>query len=338
MVWFYFAICVVLILFFGAQLSRYGDIIGEKTGLSGVWVGLILLAIITSLPEIITGISAVTVVGGREGADLALGTIFGSNALNLFLIAVLDVMSRHGPLLTIAVARSGHILSAVLGVVLISFAAIIIFLSADIWNGAIGRLGLYGFILVLVYIVGSRIIYKRERLPSEEEAVVLKKYEGVTKKRAYTGFAISAIAIIGAGTWLALIGDQIAGITGWGATFVGSLLLAVTTSLPELVVAATAIRIGAPDMAIADILGSNMFNIGIGVFCYDVFSADGPIFSLVSKGHIFTACAVVLMTLVVILGLVACTRWRMLRVSWYAVAIALIYMAAAYAIFAEPWS
>ena len=220
---------------------------------------------------------------------------------------------------------------------MISFAAIIIFLSADIWSGAIGRLGLYGFILVLVYIVGSRIIYKRERLPAEEEAAVLKKYEGVTKKRAYTGFVISAIAIIGTGTWLALIGDQIADITGWGAGFVGSLLLAVTTSLPELVVAATAIRIGAPDMAIADILGSNMFNIGVGVFCYDVFSADGPIFSLVSKGHIFTACAVLLMTLVVILGLVARTRRRLLRVSWYALVLVLVYLAAAYAIFAEPW-
>jgi cation:H+ antiporter len=328
---------VLLVLFFGSQLSRYGDVIAEKTGLSGVWVGLILLAVITSLPEIITGISAVTAVGGREGADLALGTIFGSNALNLFILAVLDIVCRQGPLLTVAMARSGHIISSTFSVVLISFAGIIIFISAGIWDGAIGRLGFYSFILVLIYIIGSRIIFTRERPPEEEERAIRKKYEGVTSKRAYIGFAISAVAIIGAGTWLALIGDQIVMATGWGASFVGSLLLAITTSLPELVVAGTAIRIGAPDMAIADVLGSNMFNMGIGIFCYDIFSGEGPILSLVSESHIFTACAVVLMTLVVILGLIARTRRKRLKVSWYALALALIYLAGAYVIFVEPW-
>jgi len=59
LVWIQFAICILLIVFFGAKLSRNGDIIAEKTGLSGIWVGLLLIAVITSLPEIITGVSAV---------------------------------------------------------------------------------------------------------------------------------------------------------------------------------------------------------------------------------------------------------------------------------------
>lgn len=337
MIWLYFTICVALVLFFGAQLSKYGDVIGEKTGLSGLWVGLLLLAIITSLPEIITGISAVTIVGGRVGADLALGTIFGSNALNLFILAILDIASRQGSLFAVVFSRSGHILAALLGIFLIAFAGIIIFLSTEIWDGAIGRLGVYGLVLVVMYVVGSRVIFKSERLPSSEEDLICKKYERVTKRRAYTGFAVSAVAIIGAGTWLALLGDQIATLTGWGSSFVGSLLLAIATSLPELVVAMYALRIGAPDMAIADVLGSNMFNIGVGVFCYDIFSSGGPIFSLVSKSHIFTACIVVLMTAVVVLGLVARPRRRLLRASWYALALAAIYFGASYAIFAQPW-
>jgi cation:H+ antiporter len=335
LVWLYFIICVIIVLFFGTKLSRYGDIIAEKTGLGGVWVGLLLLAIITSLPEIITGISAVSMVGGPEGADLALGTIFGSNMLNLFLLAVLDTVCRQGPLLSAAVARGGHIQSAALGMVLIAFAGAIIYLSADIWPGAVGRLGVYGFILVIIYIVGSRLIFKRER---QEPLLKSPKYDGTTSRKAYAGFAVSALAIIGAGTWLALIGDEISTTYGLGASFVGTLLLAITTSLPELVVALAAMRLGSPDMAIADILGSNMFNIGIGVFFYDLFSSEGPIFSLVSKSNIFTAGLVVLMTLVVILGLVKRSKGKTFRwTSWYSVIIAALYLAGAYVIFTAPW-
>lgn len=335
MVWLYFAICVVLVLFFGTKLSRYGDIIAEKTGLGGIWVGLLLLAIITSLPEIITGISAVAMVGGTKGADLALGTLFGSNMLNLFLLAILDTVCKQGPLLTAAIARNGHILAALLGAALMAFAGLIIFLSADIWEGAIWHLGVYGFILVVIYIAGSRFIFKRER---QQPLLKPPKYEDTPSRKAYAGFAVSALAIIGAGTWLALIGDEISTTYGWGASFVGTLLLAITTSLPELVVALAALRLGSPDMAIADILGSNMFNIGIGVFFYDLFSSEGPIFSLVSKSNIFTAGMVVAMTLIVILGLVYRSKRKNLRwTSWYSVLLAALYMGGAYVIFTAPW-
>ncbi|GAG40829.1 unnamed protein product, partial [marine sediment metagenome] len=130
MIWLNFFICVLLVLFFGAKLSRYGDVIAEKTGLSGFWVGLLLLAVITSLPEIITGVSAVTVV---EVPDLAMGTLFGSNLLNLLIIAVLDIIHRGGPLLSIAGA--GHRLSSGLGIVLIAFAAGSILLGTRVWDG-----------------------------------------------------------------------------------------------------------------------------------------------------------------------------------------------------------
>ncbi|KPJ53880.1 MAG: hypothetical protein AMJ37_01035, partial [Dehalococcoidia bacterium DG_18] len=147
-----------------------------------------------------------------------------------------------------------------------------------------------------------------------------------------------ALAIIGAGTWLALIGDEIAAGTGWGATFVGSLLLAVTTSLPELVVCIAALRIGATDMAIADVLGSNMFNMGIGVFCYDIFSRSGSIFSAASSSHVFTAAIVTLMTLIVITGLTFRLRRKTpLKISWYAIALIVVYLGGVYAIFTAPW-
>ncbi|MEA1958979.1 MAG: sodium:calcium antiporter, partial [Chloroflexota bacterium] len=303
MLWFKFFVCVVLILFFGTKLSRYGDIIAEKTRLGGVWVGLLLLAIVTSLPEIITGISAVTVVGGQRGVDLAMGTILGSNALNLFIIAGLDILCKPSPVLSI-VGRS-HILSSSLSVVLIAIAGGAILISINFWDGVMGWLSVYSLILVVLYLAGSRQIFRKDRYqPATGAEPGVLRYKGVDSRKGYAGFAISALVIIGAGIWLAIIGDEIVAVTGWGTTFVGSLLLAITTSLPELVVAISAIRIGSPDMAIADVLGSNMFNMGIGVFCYDAFYTGGSLFSAVSQSHVFTIGIVSLMTVIVIAGLV----------------------------------
>jgi len=330
LLWAQFFICALLILFFGAKLARYGDIIAEKTGLSGLWIGLLLLAAVTSLPEIITGISAVAVVGVP---DLAMGTIFGSNALNLFIIALLDIIYRSGPLL--GVVSRVHILSALVGLVLIAFAGGSFLLGTKVWDGAIGWIGIYSLVLVLLYLWGSRAIFRSEREQVVETGSL--RYEKVSPRRSYSGFAIAALAIIGAGMWLAFIGDEIVAATGWDTTFVGSLFLAVITSLPELVVCIAALRIGATDMAIADVLGSNMFNMGIGIFCYDIFSR-GSIFSAVSSGHVFTAGIVILMTLIVIAGLIFRTRRKTpLRMSWYSVVLIVIYLGGAYALFTAPW-
>ncbi len=328
LVWVKFLVCVVLILFFGTKLARYGDVIAEKTGLSGVWIGLLLLAVVTSLPEIITGISAVTVI---NAPDLAMGTIFGSNALNLFIIALLDTAYRRGPLLT--KASKEHKLSAGLGILLIAFAGASILLSTRVWEGGICWLSIYSLVLVILYLLGSRWIFRREHnRPSVETASL--RYKNISSRRAYLGFGIAAIAIIGSATWLATVGDEIASVTGLDTTFVGSLFLAVTTSLPELVVAFAALRIGAVDMAIADVLGSNIFNIGIGVACYDLFYGSASIFSAASQTHIITTATVVLMSLIVIAGLILRTKRKTLvAMSWYAPLLLGVYVTGAYFIF-----
>ena len=333
LVWTEFLICVLIILFFGAKLSRYGDKIAEKTGLGGIWVGLLLLAAATSLPELITGIGAVTLVGGGEGANLALGAVFGSNLFNLLIIALIDTMYRFGPLLS-GVSR-GHVLLAALGILLIAFAGGSILLGTEVWDGVIGWVSIYSVVLVLLYLWGSGRIFRREQRQPEARAL---RYESTSPRRAYLGFAIAALVIVGAGIWLALIGEEIAAGTGWDTTFVGSIFLAATTSLPELVVCIVALRIGATDMAIANMLGSNMFNMGIVIAGDDLFYRSGSIFSAASSGHVFSAAIAILMTLMVIAGLVFRPRRKTpLRMSWYSVALIVIYLGGAYALFAAPW-
>jgi cation:H+ antiporter len=101
--WLEFAACLAVIGFAGFRLTRYADAIAEKARLSASWTGLALLATVTSLPELMTGASAVTVA---SAPDIAVGDVLGSAVFNLFLLACVD-LARRGPSLC-AHASRGH--------------------------------------------------------------------------------------------------------------------------------------------------------------------------------------------------------------------------------------
>ncbi|MDH5781659.1 MAG: sodium:calcium antiporter, partial [Dehalococcoidia bacterium] len=189
-------------------------------------------------------------------------------------------------------------------------------------------------IIVVVYLVGMRQMFLSERGHRSSTAKTDSlQYKEILAKTAYLRFALAAAAVIGAGIWLAFIGDEIGQTTGWEASFVGSLFLAITTSAPELVVATAALRIGAIDMAVADVLGANMLDITI-VFPVDLFYTKGAVLSSVSGSHLITAAVVVVMNLLVIAALKLQRRRKtFIVISWYAVALMGLYIFGAYALF-----
>ena len=329
MIWFKFVLCLVIILFAGTKLARYGDAIAEKTGLGRLWVGLVLLAAITSIPELVTGVSAAAVV---RLPDLAMGTLLGSCSLNLAILALLDIFHQRTPVLT--EASPGHVISAGWGILLMGIAAGTIFAGERVSGLALGWLGIPSMVIFVAYLVGMWWLFRYERgqqLPVAPASSP--KYEEFTTRTVYIRFALAAAAVIAAGIWLSFIGDEIGETTGWSATFVGSLFLAITTSMPELVVTMSALRLGAVDMAVGDILGSNMFNIAI-IAPVDLSYTQGPILSLVSGSHLTTAAVVVVMNLLVIAGLRFRQRRKVFRVlSWYAPVLIVIYVLGAYALF-----
>lgn len=163
------------------------------------------------------------------------------------------------------------------------------------------------------------------------------QYEQDSMKALYFKFALVAAAVIGAGIWISFIGDEITRTYDWSASFVGSLFLAITTSMPELVVTVAALRLGAIDMAVADILGANMLDI-VHLFTVDLFYSQGPILSqprsLVSDTHLITAGVTMVMSLIVIIGI----RFRQkgktfIVISWYTPALIGLYILGAYALF-----
>ncbi|MFB0557383.1 MAG: sodium:calcium antiporter [Dehalococcoidia bacterium] len=331
MVWLKFVLCLAIILFAGTKLARYGDAIAEKTGLGRIWIGLVLIAAITTMPELVTSMSSVALVS-PPSPDLALGTLFGSCLFNLSILALLDILHRSTPVLTEASPR--HTASAGWGILLIAIGAGGILAGARFSGLALGWVAVPSIIIVVVYLVGMRQMFLSERGHRSSTAKTDSlQYKEILAKTAYLRFALAAAAVIGAGIWLAFIGDQIGQTTGWGASFVGSLFLAITTSAPELVVATAAVRIGAIDMAVADVLGANMLDITI-VFPVDLFYTKGAVLSSVSGSHLITAAVVVVMNLLVIAALKLQRRRKtFIVISWYAVALMGLYIFGVYALF-----
>jgi cation:H+ antiporter len=174
--------------------------------------------------------------------------------------------------------------------------------------------------------------FKREQqsAPPETESPT---YSEIPTKIVYLRFGMAAAAVVGAGIWLSFIGDEIAETTGWGASFVGSLFLAISTSMPELVVTVAAVRLGAADMAVADILGANMLDV-VAILWTDIFYTQGPILAVVSRTHLITAVVTIIMSLLVVAGLNFRRKLKTFGViSWYGPLLIGLYILGAYALF-----
>ncbi|MGI0486756.1 sodium:calcium antiporter [Pantanalinema rosaneae CENA516] len=325
-------ICVGLVIVIGARLSQSADVLAEKTGLGRNWVGAILLAGATSLPELATGISAVAVF---NAPDLAVGGVLGSCLFNLLLLAILDIFTGPEPLLYRA--ETSHGLAAGLGCVMLGVAASGMLLAQANTPLTIAWFGLPSLVLLGLYLVSARLIAKfelrRRREVLQQEAEVF-QYNHIKPKRAYLTFAMLSAAIVGLGIWLASLGEQVAIVTGLGQSFVGALLLAAATSLPELVASIAAIRLNAVDLAVSNLFGSNLFNLAI-LAIYDLTYLQGNLLSHINHSvHVMTAIVAMMMTAIALVGLIyrAVQRSR-LYLTWDGVGLITLYLGGMYMIY-----
>ncbi len=321
-IWAKFGLCVLLIAVAGSRLSRYGDAIAEKTGLGGTWIGLILLATVTSLPELVTGASAVTLAAAP---NIAIGDALGSCVFNLAMLVVMDMVSRGDSIY--ARASQAHLLSAAFGVILIGFVGFSILLHGDSLQWSLFHVGLYTPILVLLYAIAMRTVFRYERAQIEqlvEEAAA--RYPDITLRQAIAGYAAAAAVVIAAGTWLPFIGVAMAEAMGWQRSFVGTIFIAFATSVPELAVTLSALRLGALGLAISNLLGSNLFDTLI-IAVDDLLYLKGPILADVSPVHGVSAFSAVIMTGVVMVGVFYRARVRVLRrAGWVSVFLFAMYL------------
>lgn len=299
LIWLSFALCAGIICFAGIQLSRYGDVIASKTGLSGSWIGLILLATVTSLPELVSGISSVTLA---HVPDIAVGNVLGSCVFNLTTLIVLDYLSADESVYRRA--SQGHILSAAFGILMVGFAGLNILLGDRAGDFALGHVGIYTPVIALLYFIAVRAVYSYEKKQMREAIEQsADRYPDMSLRQAVTRYSIAALLVLAAGLALPFIGTALADAMGWHKSFVGTLFIGAATALPELAVTIGALRIGAIDMAVSNLLGSNLFNVFI-LSIDDLFFLQGPILSSIAPAHAVSALSAIMMAGVVIVGLV----------------------------------
>jgi cation:H+ antiporter len=313
-----FLICSIIILFAGKKLTYYGDLLSEYLGLDKGWIGLILMATVTSLPEVIVGVSSVVYV---NSADLAVGNVIGSCACNLALLSIIDFyLPKNRPIFSIA--TQSHILSASLGTILISLAGLGIFLKKE-WT-ILPELGLISVSFMVVYLISVKIVYdyNKKQLTLMEEN---KTYQHtIPLRKIVMNYVFFAIIIVIAAVFLPDFADQIAERARLGRTFVGTLFLAVSTNLPEIAVSIAAVKSGTVDMAIGNLLGSNIFNIFI-LFIEDVFYTQGPLLLDTSLNHIISVFFCVIMGCIVIISLMFRSNQKKFFIGWDTFFILILY-------------
>lgn len=322
--WITFGGCACVVVLGGWLLARASDRIAAQTGLSGLWIGAVMVASVTSLPEIVTDVAAAAV----DEADLAAGDLFGSSMANMLILALIDLSHRRVRVLR-RVAQA-HTLGASLAIILTAFAAT---MTIDNLGVAIGHVGLESIILAALYILGTRVIFLeagREALgpvpahSSEEEGANRTASSRWPEPGQIGLFAFAAALVIAAGPLLAISSRDISEQTGLEATFVGVLLLAVTTSLPELASSVAAVRLGAYDMAVGGLFGSNAFNMSA-FFFVDMAYTRGPVFEHVSSAQGVAALFAVILTATAMMGLQQRTERRLWLLEPDAAAIVVAY-------------
>ena len=322
MIWVQFAATALVIVLAGARLARYGDVLGEKTGLGRSWIGVVLLAATTSLPELFTGFGATAL---NALPNIALGDVLGSCMFNLLILSLMDAVQPE-PLS--AHAHQGHALSIGFGLLLIGVAGV--GLVADHRLPALGWIGLYSPALIVLYFVAMRVIFTHERQRRARETQEVAEellYREITLRSAVLHYSIAAVAVVAAALWLPQLGAELARQTGLGEAFVGSLFIAITTSLPEIVVSLAAVRIGAVDLGIGNVLGSNLFNLLI-LGLDDVFYRQGPLMADASASHNISIVAIVMMNALFLIGLTYKVMTKRFVVAWDTGAIATVYAVA----------
>jgi len=290
-----FAASAASVVYLGVQLARFGDVLATLTGWGRIFVGSILLALATSLPELSTNISAVRL--DPPNPELALGNVVGANMLNMFTLSLVALFFGGRRFLQQVAPQQGYLIvlaAAMTGAVLI-FGALQ--LDASFW-----QVGLASVVLLGMFLAGMRVVYATR--PANDEESQENGQPGMTLGRAWVLFGLVSAGVFVAGFFLAWSTDRVAEITGVSSSTLGILAVSVVTTMPELVSTIAAIRMGAADLGVSGLFGSCAFNVTILSFA-DLFYRDGVLINQIGPAHFVAggvAVVLILASLALILG------------------------------------
>jgi len=279
-----FLVCSVTIYYAGSKLSEYGNLISELTGLGKAWMGLIIMATITSLPELITGISSVSIT---------------------------------------SLISASHLYAGLVSIILL--AACCIFISYGDQVPDFGGVSPFSYILIGLYFISIRSIHRFDNQTKRISTVTLNISVARSLKKILIRYMMSAFVVISAALFLPKFGEKIAQQTGLGNTFFGTLFLAAATSLPELSVSLSCVKLKAFDIAVGNILGSNIFNVFV-LALDDFFYKSGSLFAHISGLHMTSIFFLIIMSSVTGLGVLQKSGRTFWKLGWDTLIIVILYI------------
>lgn len=268
-----FLVAAVLVWSAGSRLARYTDGIAERTGMNQAFAGMLLLGVVTSLPEVANVITA----SATNNPALAVNNLLGSAAINVVLLAVVDAFVGRGAITALTAKPSTLMMATLCMIVLIAVAAAVTtgdvpVFGVGVWGIALCTVSIGGFWISAGYDERSRWAIKDgAEEPEDGQDEAPPPLASLAVRSAAAGAAIFV-----AGYALSQSGDALAAQTGIGTGLVGFALIGLATSMPELSSIVTALRIRRYEMAFGQVLGTNFVNLSL-ILLADAVFAGGPV-------------------------------------------------------------
>lgn len=300
MIYLFIFFCLAsIIIFTGRKLSIYGDKIGDKKNLEKSWIGIVMLASITSLPELITSSSS-SFMGVPE---MAISNVFGSNFFNIFIVFIIDVFFLRKTSFTSSLSLK-NIFTGLCS----TFITLVFIINYFFKFIELKFISIVSIILFIMYLISMKLIYvleKNEESNTENKEQIDEISDSEFKKIIFK-FILTSMVVVLTGVATVYVVDKISvtpifGIT-LGKSFVGFILLAIATSLPELTVSIQAVKMENYDMAAGNILGSNLFNLTI-IAVADICYLKSGIMEKVNKFDIISALFSIVIIMPLLMGI-----------------------------------
>lgn len=245
-----YTVVAAIVVFLSIKLSDFVNLLDKKTSLSGAFLGGILLAAVTSLPEMFTSLTSVFLVQNNQ---YVIGNILGSNLFNMALFFIIyGVCFKKVIDAKINKCHVFSLLMSGLMYVVVIFASFVF--DANKW--LLGWFNPLSILLLLIYVF-SIIKTPKEEESDDDEEIDSK----LTVKQIVILFTVFSLLLIAASIGMTYCVDWICmEFAGLGETFGGALFLGVATSLPELTATITLCKKKNYNAAVGDIVGSSVFN------------------------------------------------------------------------------
>jgi cation:H+ antiporter len=298
-----FLASAVVVVFAGIALAKYGDELAEKTGWGALWVGTVLVSVATSLPELITNISAVVF---QDSPDLALGNVYGANMINIFTVSIVAMI--FGVQNVFGGQRKD---TQVLVLVAVGLGIIALAIGAT-GDFALGPTSVGGLVIAAAYFGGMKLVYSAGKsIPVGDDEARDAAAATESARSAWIGFGIASLAIVAAAPLLAASATGIAGATSLGESFVGVLAVSIVTTLPEATVSVTAARRGSYGLVLGNIYGSCAFNLFV-IPVADLGMSDPLLGKMGSEHFLAIGSAIALM----FIGYVVIKSYQVQAIAW----------------------